>query len=202
MIIKKEIIDEKKQKFKYSFNIDFWEKQKRPLNIFIDEAGLLAKARKSMTHLNMAFQDFLALSRKISTDSNKAGDLILTSQALGLIDITCQILAHQIRYCVCYYTKFCPNCRRFWGETSEDPEPVKFCKKCGNFDLEKTNFIVRERRFRALPGGSALETFEAWKITQDDNIPYMDRKIYHAERFFPLYNTFQLKDMFSGYLTK
>lgn len=210
MIIKKEVVKsvenkktgEVKEKYRYLFNIDFWAKQKRPLNIYLDEAGLLVKARSAMTHLNIAFQDFLALSRKICTESDQSGDLVMSAQTLGLIDITCRSMAHQIIYCVCYYVKYCDDCHLYWNETSEDPEPMKFCPRCHSFNLRKCNFTVRERRFKALPGGSAMDEFERWRITFDDNIPYQDNLIHHAEKYFKMYNTFQLFDMFSGFSTE
>lgn len=209
MIVKKEVAStttnrkgEVKEKYKYAFNIDFWEKQRRPLNIYIDEAGILVKSRRSMSALNVAFQDFMALSRKISTSSTRSGDLVLTAQTLGLIDNTIQALAHKVIYCVCYNTGYCDKCFYCWKESSEDAEKHKACPRCGNIDIKKTNFTVRERRFKALPGSTAVMRFAQWCDTQDDNIPYKDGLVQHAERYFPMYNTFQLRDMFAGYATE
>lgn len=207
-IVKKEVLSRVennkgvvKEKYGYSFNIDFWASQKRPLNIFIDEAGILVKARKSMSHLNTCFQDFLAMSRKISSDANSSGNLILTAQTLGLIDSTCQIMAHQIRYCICKFFIYCEKCRWASKTDSEAPEPINECPNCGNRDLKRANFTIEERRFKGGYGATALHNFETWRITLDDSIPYRKIIIPHAEKYFPLYDTFQLKDMFTGYTT-
>ena len=198
MIINKEIIKEKKLRsgeteavYKFSLNTQFWKNIKEPINVVLDEAHAIINARRSMSTKNIIVNDWLSLLRRVLGQSESGyGELVLITQLFNRIDNIARDMATQIRYNVCHYSKICKDCGNMWNETSECPEQLWHCGRCGRSNIKKINYSVEVWHFEN------SNNYLAWKLYGQKSY-YSHYFIKNIEKFFPLYNTLQWENMFS-----
>lgn len=194
MIIKKELIDGKKDKFKLSLNTEFWKKEvsKNPhgINVILDEAHSIINARRAMSKANIIVSDWISLIRRILGNTEFSGDLTLVSQLSRRLDPIAREMATHIRYHVCFYEKYCKACKLFYPENSEMPEPLQQCANCNTYNLTKRNFQIFVMHFRN------MEKFMLWHEFKKKTFHKM-YVITDIEKYFPLYNSLQWDNMFS-----
>jgi len=208
MIVKKKLMDYKKSKitgenvpiYEYKPNLPYWIKatKKAPVNIVIDEAHSIISSRKSMSKLNQCINDWIALIRRVVGENTQyEGELVLITQLWGRIDKVAREMATQIRYHKCHYNKSCLDCGLTWNETSEMAERYMKCPRCSTRNLFKFNYIVEIWKFRS------MINFIQWNsgfTGQKGKRPYYNHYfIKNVEKYFPMYNTLQISNMFSEY---
>lgn len=195
MILKKELFKTKKSGedvFRFSVNADFWKKAKKPCSVVLDEAHTLLNPRKSMSNVNVAVTDWLALLRRVlGEDSKGSGDLFLITQLPQRVDLVARELAVNVFYHVCHFVKVCKSCGFRWAEDSDLPEQSKYCLRCNSFEVFKTGFVVEVKCF------SDINSFFAWKSFGYRSF-YKSFFVRNLEKYFGLYNTLQWESMFSG----
>nr|NIQ16234.1 AAA family ATPase [Candidatus Dadabacteria bacterium] len=152
-IIIKEVIGTKKsgeEITKYKPNKEYWRKINKPAVIVIDEAHLLLNPRKSMTKINVGVTDWLALLRKIVSDSKFTGRLVLITQLANRLDNIAVQMATRVKWHICHYTKECDNCRTKYYENSDFPKPLMKCPYCESINLTKKGFKVEVWEFPSM----------------------------------------------------
>ena len=176
--------------YKLSFNKQFWVDAKKPISVVLDEAHELFSARRSMSKVNEILSNFTAMVRRILGETDQEGDLIYITQLDRRIDVIAREMAHQIRYHVCYYTKFCRRCGLSWFEDTDMPERAKTCLKCGDWRLDRKNFNVRVRFV------GNIRSYDAWR---DFGIKtwYKDKVYSNLEKYFIFYDTLQWEGLFT-----
>lgn len=201
MIVKKEIIKVKQKTgepvYKFSLNKEFWQDIKEPISVVLDEAHSIINARKSMSSVNIVVTDWLALIRRVLGQADSGyGELVLITQLPNRIDIIARDMATQIRYHVCHYVKTCLNkrCGCSWAETSELPEPLWVCPRCGHYKVKKHSHSVEVWHF---PNMSA---YTGWKEFGMSTF-YKHYVVNDIEKIFPYYNTLQWDNMFGEIYT-
>ncbi len=201
MIIKKEIVDYKKNRktgekepiYKYALNIDFWKKIKEPINIILDEAHTILNARRAMSKTNIIVSDWLSLIRRVLGQSESGfGELTFISQLSNRIDIIARDMATNILYTICHYVKSCKDCRISWTENSEMPEGYNVCPSCHSIKLIKQNHRIEVWHF------ANMQKFQLW-FQLGQRTYYKRYFVNDIEEYFPLYNTLQWDNMFSSF---
>ncbi len=206
MIVKKELVDLKKSRitgkddpvYKFKPNLEYWQKatKKNPVNIVIDEAHSIYSSRKSMSKLNICISDWIALIRRVvGENSQYQGELVLISQLWNRIDIIAREMATQIRYHKCHYYKSCIECGLSWNETSEMAEMYMQCPRCNTRNLFKHNYMVEIWKFKS------MQKYQEWDrgfLGSKGSRPYYSHYfVQNIEKYFPMYNTLQISNMFS-----
>jgi len=199
VILKKVVsVKEKKdgtieEKIKYTFNKDFWIKQKKPLNIVWDEIHLTANARTSQSSVNQAFSRFIAMGRRITGfDERGYGHFVFIAQTERTIDVNIRELATEIRYHRMYWVLTCKQCK-FKLRVNSDMEEIEKCLSCGHWKLIRSGFIIRVFRFNKW--GNYLKFREGWK----GRFYFEKYEIRDIEKYFKNYNTHQMEDMWDDY---
>ena len=199
-LIKKTVMSEVKkrdgtteQKVKYEFNIDFWKKQKKPLNIVWDEIHFVANSRESQSKLNRVMSRFLSMGRRITGfDAKGYGHFIFIAQTSRTIDVNIKDLCNEIRYHIMYWNLKCNNCLIALWNNSELKE-TEFCKFCGSWDLERSNFRVQIFKFNNFT--NYLKWSEGWGKFYFEKYWILD-----IEDYFKFYDTHQIENIFDNYL--
>jgi len=180
--------------------LEYWQDKTKdqPIDIVIDEAHSIYNARKSMSKLNICIGDWIALVRRIVGEDNRfEGNLILISQLWNRIDVIAREMATQIRYHKCHYYKTCLDCGLTVIETSETPEKLNKCPSCLRRNFEKFNYQIEIWKF------NSMNNFLLWKsgfLGTKGHRPYFNHFfITEIEKYFTMYNTKQISDMFSEY---
>ena len=202
MIVKNEIVDHKKKKsgelepvYKKVLNVDYWKqavKDYKSINVTIDEAHTIYNARRSMSSQNIIFSEWVSLIRRVlgATESG-SGELCFITQLPNRIDIIAREIATQVRYHICHYYKTCRKCMVRWQETSEMPEPVFICPRCGSTKILKHSHSIEVWHF------ANMQNFQGWKEWGMKNTFYKHYLINDIEAYFPLYDTLQWDNLFS-----
>lgn len=208
MIIKQELVDYKKSKvtgkkepiYKYKPNLEYWKKatKDKPINIVIDEAHSIYNSRKSMTKLNVCIGDWISLIRRVVGENDQyEGELVLISQLWNRIDVIAREMATQIRYHKCHYMKSCLDCGLTWNETSEMSERYMRCPICMTRNLYKFGYNIEIWKFKS------MQNYMMWNsgfTGSKGHRPYYSHYfIQNIEKYFPMYNTLQISNMFSEY---
>ena len=196
MIIEKVLVGQKKNGdaiFEHKLNMEFWKSIEEPIDIVLDEAHTILNARRSMSKINIIVTDWLALIRRVlgSGDAGE-GTLYLISQLHNRVDIIAREMATQIRHHRAHYTKKCRKCQMKWTETSDTPDQIFKCFRCGSFDIVRYGFFIEIRFF------SNMQLYEVWKNTGGDTF-YKHTMIKDIEQVFPYYDTMQWENMFSEF---
>jgi hypothetical protein len=200
MIVKKEIVDYKTNKktgdknpiYEETLNMDYWKAHTEPINVILDEAHAILNARQAMKKSNILFTQWLALIRRIlNQGEGLSGDLTFITQLPNRLDVIARDMATQIRYHIAHYLKQCTSCNAIFKETSQTPEPLKYCLQCGKPTLQKKKHTIEVFYF------SSMAHFNAWSI---ENIKtyYKHTYIQDIENYFSLYNTLQWEHMFEN----
>ena len=200
MIVKKEIVGEKKNKYlgtvepiyKFKLNVDFWKKIKDPVNVIIDEAHSILNSRKSMSKVNVCITDWIALIRRVlgQSESGEGGQLILISQLPYRIDRICRDMATEIRYHLCHYYKTCKDCGIQWQENSNLPEVFWQCFGCKGRNIQKHGHSIEIWHF------SNMTMYQNWEFFGAKSF-YKHYMVYDIQDYFHLYKTLQWDNLFS-----
>lgn len=194
MLITKEVVGSKRDGtpvYESKFNEVFWTTLNKNISVVIDEAHIVLDSRRSMSKINKIMNDWMALIRRVLGSSDSGyGELILITQLPNRIDIIAREMATSIHYHICHFYKRCQDCGCFWPETSETPEPINTCPKCGKGRVIRENFKIEVLHFRD------MEHFEFWKYKHITTYHkrYFIRDI---ENYFPFYDTLQWDNLIS-----
>jgi len=196
MLIKKTVTKEKKdgsKEYSMKFNLEAWEEIKKKhgrFNIILDEFHTLMAARNFNSKQNRIMGDFLALIRKICSDSSGDSTLTIISQLDNRIDVNARDMATEVRYHICVYDKSCSKCGAYWTEHSE-MSPFQKHKKCPNCEsklLKKFNFRLIVHYFES------MNSYQDWKYSGIDT-KLQTVEVEGIEQYFDYYNTYQMVDL-------
>lgn len=194
MIIQKNIISHKKNgepNYELKLNEEFWRKLHEPLNVVLDEAHMVLNPRRSMSKVNIIMTDWIAMIRRILGEADSGyGDLTLITQLPQRLDNIARDMATHIRYHIGHYKKSCTNCQLTWSESSEHPEPVWLCPRCGNFKIKKHSNMIECYHF------SNMNMFLDWKMS-GAKTEHRHYYITDIEDYFPYYDTLQWENLLS-----
>jgi len=196
MIFKKEVVGLKRngeEITKLSLNVDFWKDVKLKhgsINVIIDEAHTIFNSRRAMSKQNELMAEWIALLRRIVSDSNSDGSLTLITQLGRRLDVIAKELSTNVQYHVCHYIVVCNKCGLKHRENNEALEKLKRCYNCGNIHLKKQNFIIEKWEFES------LDLLEFWLNTRQKSY-FKHYYITDIENYFKYYNTFQWEDLIS-----
>lgn len=196
MIFKDKVVKTKKDGEKITkkvLNIEYWksrkDKNKRGINVILDEAHTLIDSRRSMSTENRVMNDFLALLRRILGDSGAGyGELVLITQLKRRIDVNARELATSVHYHVAHYTTVCPECGFEKRENNEQYNYMRRCLMCGNNKLRKKDFVIEKWEF------DSMDNYELWKehgLKRYENHYYVT----DIEQYFDYYDTFQWENL-------
>lgn len=199
MIIKKEIVDYKKNKksgdkepvYKFQLNTEFWRGINEPINVILDEAHTILNSRRAMSKVNIVVSDWLALIRRVlgSTDSG-FGELWLISQLWNRIDIIARDMATNVIFLICHYLKSCDNCGVTWSENSEMPEGYIICPSCSSSSIFKHTHKLECWHF------PNMQLFQMWHQFGQRTF-YKRYYINDIEDYFKNFNTLAWDNMFA-----
>lgn len=194
-IVTRKLIEVKKsgqEVFKYEFNLNFWNQQKKPLNVVWDEIHLVANSRESQSKLNRAMSRFLSMGRRITGyDDSGYGHFIFIAQASRTIDVNIKDLCNEIRYHIMYWILECKKCHASVWVSSEMKE-VEVCLYCGSWKLKRTNFKVQVFKFSDWI--NYQKWIEGWGKFYFEKLWIMD-----IENYFGFYNTHQTETIFDEF---
>lgn len=201
MIIKKEIVDTKKNRktgedspvYEYALNKDFWKGIDEPINVVLDEAHTILNSRRSMHKINVIMTDWMALIRRIlGSNESGVGELVLITQLPNRLDTIARDMAVQIKYVICHYQKTCNRCGATWRETSEQPEKLWFCPSCSHNQVQKHSHIVEVFKF------ANMDMYWLWR-TMNERSFYNHYYVPNIEEVFTHYNTLQWDNLFETF---
>ena len=192
-VIKKE--EDEKGKLKLDLNTEYWNQQKKPLNLLWDEVHLTANSRRSMSSINQVFSKFIAMGRRIvGFDKRGYGCLTFIAQAERTIDRNIKELANEIRYHVSYWYIECNSCKSKIIVSSE-MEQFSKCTKCGSWEIERKGLQIEVKRYKSWANylNSQIDTKKhKW---------HFDRfMLYDAEDYYKYYETLQMEDIWGDYI--
>ncbi len=198
-IIKKILVSTKEkkdgsveEKFKYEFNMAYWLKQKKPLNIIWDEIHFVANSRSSQSSLNKCMGKFLSSGRRIvGMDEGGYGHFIFLAQASRTIDVNIRDLCNEVRYHIMWWISECKMCGKGRWVTSEVKE-VEFCIFCGSWKLLRRNFMVQVYKFYDFIDYQKWN--EGWGKFYFEKVWITD-----VEDYFEHYNTHQIEGIFDEF---
>lgn len=200
MIIKKEIVDYKKNKkteekepiYKFTLNMEYWKKIKEPINVTLDEAHTILNARRAMSKTNIIVSDWLSLLRRVlgSTDAG-FGELTFISQLANRIDVIARDMATNVIYTICHYLKSCESCETTWQENSEMPEGYLICPVCNSNKIQKHTHRLEVWHF------PNIQKFQMW-FQFGEKTFYKRYYVNDIEDYFGFYDTLQWDNMFSN----
>lgn len=191
MIVERELVGEKKGQpvYDWKLNQDFWQRQREPMNIVLDEVHNMMDSRRSMSKANVMMGNFLALLRRVlGAQQGDFGELVLITQLLRRVDIIAVELASEIRYHIMHYTKTCRKCGYSWTEDTEQPEGFYRCR-CGSMQLEKHHHYVEIYRFKG------MAAFQNWRDFKEKSY-FHHYLVKDVEQYFGVYNTLQWENLF------
>jgi len=190
IFFKEKIVEGKKEKTVYQVNTEYWKNAITPCSVVLDEAHNILNPRKSMSKVNIAVTDWMAMIRRILGETEGTGELVLITQLPRRIDVISREMATEIRYHICHYHKICLKCNNSFKETSDQPEKLRYCPICGHGKIKKTGHQIEILKFQS------MDQYNAWKImgTQTYYKRYM---ITNINRFFGTYETLQWESMIS-----
>ncbi len=201
MIIKKEIVDYKKNKktgekepiYKFALNMEYWKKIKEPINVTLDEAHTILNARRAMSKTNIIVSDWLSLLRRVlgSTDAG-FGELTFISQLANRIDVIARDMATNIIYTICHYLKSCEICETTWQENSEMPEGYLICPVCSSGKIQKHTHRLEVWHF------PNIQKFQMW-FNYGEKTFYKRYYVNDIEDYFGFYDTLQWDNLFSTF---
>lgn len=200
MIIKKEIVGEKKKRsgeteavYESKLHIDYWKDIKEPINVILDEAHTIMNSRRAMSKTNQIITDWMALIRRVLGSSESGyGELTLISQLFNRVDIIAREMATKIKWHVCHYIKTCKKCGWSVQENSDDPEPLWECLNCGSPRIHKHTHVIEVKHFRN------SDSFLDWK-EYGSRTYHKHYYITDIEKYFKMYDTLQWDNMFSEF---
>lgn len=179
--------------FKYEFNIEFWNKQKKPLNIIWDEIHFVANSRTSQTGLNRCMSRFLSMGRRITGSDNAGyGHFIFIAQTPRTIDINIKELCNEIRHHILFWILQCLKCHKQVWINSEMKE-IETCMFCGSWKLNRHNFKAQVFKFKD------FWYYQGWL---DQRLKTYSEKywIFDVEDYFKHFNTHQIENIFDQFM--
>ena len=197
-LIKKDLIKTLKngeEVFKLKFNKEQWMQYREDygkFNVVLDEFHTLMSSRDFSTRQNKVMGDFLALIRKICSDSTGDSTLTLISQLDNRIDVNARNMATEVRYHICLYDKVCEKCGAYWGEHSELP-PFQKKKRCPNCESKKLKLINHQIMVHYF---DSMSHYQDWKYG-GINTKIQTHIINNIDEYFGMYNTYQITNLIS-----
>lgn len=190
----KKVIKDKKTSF--DLNSEFWQKQKKPLNILWDEIHLTANSRMSMTKINMVLSRFIAMARRITGfDKRGYGHLTFIAQKERTIDVNIKDLANEIIYHVAHWVIRCEECGSRVAVNS-DMQQIERCIRCGSWAILKENLQIEILKF------NEWNKFYAWSQGLKGKFYFNRYMITDIEEYFGYYDTLQMTDMWESYINQ
>lgn len=186
---------ENEKKTSFDLNIEFWQKQKKPLNILWDEIHLTANSRTSMSKINIIFSRFITMARRITGFDEKGyGHLIFIAQSERTIDVNIKELSSEIRYHIGHFNVECLDCHAIIPCTSET-EQIERCCLCHSWHIRKRDFFVEVMKF------NSWEKYINYRMGLRKSRAYFDRYIINdIGDFFRYYDTMQIDNIWDNYL--
>lgn len=190
-IIKKIV---KRGKTSFDLNIKYWKKQKKPLNILWDEIHLTANSRMSMTKVNMVLSRFISMARRITGfDKRGYGHFTFIAQKERTIDVNIKDLANEIVYHISHWVLTCEECGLKF-EVNSEMQQIDKCFKCGSWKILKSNLTIEVLKF------NNWEKYYKWVEGMKGKLYFERTLVTDIEKYFKLYDTMQMSDMWENYI--
>lgn len=188
----KKIMKDKKPNFE--LNIDYWAKQKKPLNVLWDEVHLTANSRQSTSKINIILSRFIAMARRVTGfDKRGYGHLIFIAQKERTIDVNIKELANEIVYHIAHWVINCEDCGRKLWVTSQ-MQIFDKCMFCGSWKIIKEQLQIEVLKF------NDWEKYHLWTYSPKFKLYYDRYIIQDIEKYFKYYDTLQISDVWEDYI--
>lgn len=189
-VIKKTKVD---KKIKYDLNMEYWNKQKKPLDVVWDEVHLTANSRMSMSKPNMVLSRFLAMARRITGfDKRGYGHFTFIAQKESTIDKNIKELANEFYYHIGYWTVTCEQCGNRFQTSSED-FIIRVCPVCNSGDIIRSDPLIRVIQF------TNIDEFYSWSLgTGTKHRQYI---IPNASDYYKYFDTLQASELWDNYVS-
>lgn len=192
-IIKK-VVDGKKVNLE--LNKEYWENQKKPLNILWDEIHLTANARMSMTKVNMVLSRFIAMARRITGfDKRGYGTFTFVAQKERTIDVNIRDLVNEIVYHISHWVIYCEDCGSSFLVNSEMQITNK-CASCGSWKIIRRDLKIEVFKFKS------WNDYFNWCEKMKGKWHFSRELIIDIEDYFKHYDTLQMTDLWENYLNE
>lgn len=193
MLVKKKLVSEKKkrdgtieQKYKYVYNVKYWEDIKEPTKLIIDEGALFLNARDSMNAFNKAFTKWLYLIRRVLKQSEEEqGNMVLIAQVGRTVDVIARELANLIRYHRKFFWKVCQDCKtKIFTHNDHFEGAYQYCRVCGSENIRQNLVFIRIYHF------NDTYRFENWLYNESVK-PNLITTLHNPQKYFNEYDTEQ-----------
>lgn len=195
-VIRKFFPVEKKGKPDFDLNLEYWQKQKKPLNILWDEIHLTAPSRASSSKINMVLSRFIAMARRITgMDKRGYGHFTFIAQKERTIDVNIKELTNEIRYHISHWVQRCEECGAGLLVNSE-MQIIERCMQCGSWKILKEKIFIEVLKF------NSWEKYYDWAL-HNKSKRYFERYIINdIQKYFKHYDTLQMSDLWDSYIHK
>lgn len=175
-------------KYSYRANVDFWKDLPKPLNVTLDEAHSIVNSRKSMSSINIAITNILALIRKLISSEFGAGEITFITQLPYRLDRIIRDMADEVIYNICVWRVTCRACNLRWYESSESWKHTSYCPKCSK-PVIRDRHVIHSLHFKG------IDDFIDWIDAGMDGRVGMETVLHNAKRYFGKYKTHQIDNM-------
>lgn len=179
----------------YQLNIDYWKKQKKPLNVLWDEIHLTASSRRSVSKANLVMSQFMAMARRITGfDKRGYGHFTFIAQKERTIDVNIRELCNEIIYHISYWKVTCEDCGRFAIMNSEKPQ-IEKCMSCGSWNIAKSDLYILRLFF------NDWTKYYRWEEREQGKFHFKRQWVYDIENYFRYYNTMQISNIWDSHVS-
>jgi hypothetical protein len=196
-VIKK--IESDKGKVKLDLNLEYWQKQKRPLNVVWDEIHLMANSRSSTAKPNMVLSKFLAMGRRIvGRDDKGYGTLIFIAQKERTVDVNIRELADEIYEHISWNKIHCHDCNLNEVQSSNnarvsDDALIRTCARCHSAALSVSLIRVEVKIFTGSSRASCWENYF-------DNKHKKSMYLCNLHKYYKYYDTMQIASLWDSFI--
>ena len=178
----------------YQLNVEYWKKQKKPLNVLWDEIHLTASARRSMSKANLVLSQFLAMARRITGfDKRGYGCFTFVAQKERTIDVNIRELCNEIIYHISYWKLTCEDCGRYTYPNSEQQQILR-CLACGSWNVQKSDLYILRMFF------NKWENYYRWCEGEGGRFHFKRQFVYDIEDYFKHYDTLQISNIWDSHV--
>lgn len=190
-VIKKSMVG---KKIHFDLNLEYWNQQKKPLNVLWDEVHLTASSRQSMSKVNIVLSRFLAMARRITGfDKRGYGHFTFIAQKERTVDVNIKELCNEIFYFVSHWVVRCEGCGTRLAVNSERQQ-VERCIRCGSWKIVKEDLNIEVFVF------NNWEKFYRWEQKIKGRWYVKRYIITDIEQYFRYYDTLQTSDIWDSYV--
>jgi len=183
------------KKIMFDLNLDYWNRQEKPLNLLWDEIHLTANSRGSMSKINIVFSRFISMARRITGfDHRGYGSFTFIAQKERTMDINIKDMASEIVYHIGHWIMKCEDCGARIQCSSEKP-PYQRCIKCGSWNISKDHLLIEMNWFKN------FDHYYAWCVGIKGKWMYKRQLITDPEKYFKHYDTVQVTDVWNKYVS-